>query len=160
MKSCKSSMHWIVFNNNLCYSMSELYDYNVLCGIWITNLHTVLRSNEMISRATDWKTRPNFSQPSSRIALVYQSFCSHTIADWLLYDWITKKLAEKQPAYHLLELATYAQFLLLSTKFFFCDPVVLESICYPTRAKRLINDGNTTRGLSKIWTGLLAHTDI
>ena len=27
--------------------------------------------------------RPNFSHPSSRIALVYQSFCSHTIADRL-----------------------------------------------------------------------------
>ena len=42
-------------------------------------------------------TRPNFSQPSSRIALVYQSFCSRMIADRLLYDWITeKKLVEKK----------------------------------------------------------------
>ena len=32
---------------------------------------------------------------------------------------------------------------------FFCDPVVLESICYHTRAKLLINDGNTTGGLRK-----------
>ena len=29
--------------------------------------------------------------PSSRIALVYQSVCSRTIADQLLYDWITEK---------------------------------------------------------------------
>ena len=36
---------------------------------------------------------------------------------------------------------------------FFCDPVVLESICYRTRAKRLINKDNTTGGLRKIWTG-------
>ena len=34
----------------------------------------------------DWKlelTRPNFARPSSRIALVYQFFCSRTIADQL-----------------------------------------------------------------------------
>ena len=36
---------------------------------------------------------------------------------------------------------------------FLCDPVVLESICYRTRAKRLINDSKTTRELRKIWTG-------
>ena len=36
---------------------------------------------------------------------------------------------------------------------FLCDPVVLESICYRTRAKRLINDSKTTGGLRKIWTG-------
>ena len=35
--------------------------------------------------------RPNFSQPSSCIALVYQSACSRTIADRLLYDWIAEK---------------------------------------------------------------------
>ena len=35
-------------------------------------------------------TRPNFCWPSSRIALVYESFCSRTIADQLLYDWITE----------------------------------------------------------------------
>ena len=36
---------------------------------------------------------------------------------------------------------------------FFCDPVVLESICYCTRAYRLINESNTTLGLRKICTG-------
>ena len=33
---------------------------------------------------------------------------------------------------------------------FFCDPVVIELICYRTRAKQLINEGNTTGGLKKI----------
>ena len=37
-------------------------------------------------------------------------------------------------------------------QFFFCDPVVLELICYCTRAKGLINEGNTTGGVRKIWT--------
>ena len=36
---------------------------------------------------------------------------------------------------------------------FLCDPVALQSICYRTRAKRLINKGNTTGGLKKIGTG-------
>ena len=36
---------------------------------------------------------------------------------------------------------------------FFCNPVVLESICYRKRAKRLKYQSNTTEGLRKIWTG-------
>ena len=36
-------------------------------------------------------TSPNFSQPSSRIALVYQSVCSRTIADRLQYGWMAEK---------------------------------------------------------------------
>ena len=36
---------------------------------------------------------------------------------------------------------------------FFCDPGILELICYRTRAKRLINEGSATGGLRKIWTG-------
>ena len=36
---------------------------------------------------------------------------------------------------------------------FFCDPVVIESICYRTRANRLINESIMTRGLREIWTG-------
>ena len=40
-------------------------------------------------------TRPNIFQPSSCIALVYQSICSRTIADRLQYNWIAEKnLAE------------------------------------------------------------------
>ena len=41
----------------------------------------------------------------------------------------------------------------LLDQIFFCDPVVSELICCRTRAKRLINEGNTTGGLRKIWTG-------
>ena len=33
--------------------------------------------------------------------------------------------------------------------FFFCDPAILESICYRQIANRLINDNNTTGGLKK-----------
>ena len=34
-----------------------------------------------------------------------------------------------------------------------CDPIVLKSICYRTKAYQLINESNTTGGLIKIWTG-------
>ena len=37
---------------------------------------------------------------------------------------------------------------------FLCDPVVLEWICYCTRAKRLINNSKMTGKLRKIWTVL------
>ena len=37
---------------------------------------------------------------------------------------------------------------------FLSHPVVLELICYRTRANQLINERNTTEGLKKIWTGL------
>ena len=38
-----------------------------------------------------------------------------------------------------------------------CDPVVLvESICYRSRANRLRNESNTTERLRKIWTGVYA----
>ena len=36
--------------------------------------------------------RPNFYQPFSRFALVYQSFCFRTIADRLYSDWIDRRL--------------------------------------------------------------------
>ena len=39
----------------------------------------------------------------------------------------------------------------------FCDSVVFESICFRTRAKRLRNNGNTTGGLRKIWTGVCEY---
>ena len=38
-------------------------------------------------------------------------------------------------------------------QFFFCDPVVLESICNRARAYQLINESNRTGGLGKIWKG-------
>ena len=43
-------------------------------------------------------------------------------------------------------------------QFFFCNPVILESICYRTRAKRLINDSKMTGELRKIWTGIDSYT--
>ena len=39
--------------------------------------------------------------------------------------------------------------------FFYLGPVVLESICYRTRAKRLINKINTTGGLKKFGRDML-----
>ena len=41
----------------------------------------------------------------------------------------------------------------LLDQIFFYDLVVIESICYRTKAKRLIYESNTTGGLKKIWTG-------
>ena len=37
----------------------------------------------------------------------------------------------------------------VTVQIFFCDPVVLESICFRTRANRLINESNTTGGMGK-----------
>ena len=42
-----------------------------------------------------------------------------------------------------------------STRFFFRDPVVSDSICYRTRANLLINERNTTGGLRKFGWALL-----
>ena len=42
---------------------------------------------------------------------------------------------------------------ILLDQMFSSDAIVLESICYRTRANRLINVSKTTRGLRKIWTG-------
>ena len=41
----------------------------------------------------------------------------------------------------------------IPVQIFSSDPVVIESICYRTRANRLINESNTTAALRKIWTG-------
>ena len=41
----------------------------------------------------------------------------------------------------------------LPVQIFFCDPVGIESICYRTRANRLINESILIAGLRKIWTG-------
>ena len=43
---------------------------------------------------------------------------------------------------------------------FLCDPVVLESICYGTRAKRLINESNTTGGQIKNLDGCRALASV
>ena len=81
---------------------SNISSFNVvlhcLSSIWSTvvvltsiYMHVVVENgfwlfSSFILRNKGAYTRPNFSQPSSRIALVNQSFCSHTIADRLLYD--------------------------------------------------------------------------
>ena len=41
-------------------------------------------------------TRPNFFEPCSHIALIYQSFCCRTIADRLFYNWIAEKNMDGQ----------------------------------------------------------------
>ena len=41
----------------------------------------------------------------------------------------------------------------IPVQLFIWDPFVLELICYHPRANRLINEGITTGGLRKIWTG-------
>ena len=53
-------------------------------------------------------SRPNFSQASSCIAIVYQSFCSSMIADWLNYDWIAGKKLDGHSAQFLPFLYCYA----------------------------------------------------
>ena len=45
-----------------------------------------------------------------------------------------------------------------SSGFFFCDPVVIESICYRTTAKQLRNESNTTGWQKKVWTGKFVIT--
>ena len=46
----------------------------------------------LASQITYWSSpSPNFFPPSSCIALIYQSFCSCTVADRLQYDWMAEK---------------------------------------------------------------------
>ena len=42
----------------------------------------------------------------------------------------------------------------LLDQFFFCDPVVIKTICCRSRAKRMINESNMTGWVEKIWTGI------
>ena len=51
----------------------------------------------------------NFFHPSSRIALVYQSFCSQATADRLYYDWIAEKnLVEEVSSWKsMVDIGTY-----------------------------------------------------
>ena len=46
----------------------------------------------------------------------------------------------------------------LPAQIFLSHPVVLELICFRTRAKRLINESNATEGLQKIWMGSTRQT--
>ena len=56
---------------------------------WLRKIWTGCKQN-IHTRAT----HPNFIQPFGRIALVFQSVCSCTRADWLYYDWIVDKCSE------------------------------------------------------------------
>ena len=40
-------------------------------------------------------SRPNIFLPSSRFAVVYQSFCSHSTSDRLYYEWIVEKNVDR-----------------------------------------------------------------
>ena len=116
--------------------------------------------------------RPNFYQPSSCIALVYQSvLLSYDNRSTLIRLDRRKKNWSRLSFYNTItychKVTYYMQIVmswLLRTiekrpslsildQIFSCDPTVLESICYRARAKRLINDSKTTGGLRKIWTG-------
>ena len=44
------------------------------------------------------------------------------------------------------------------SKFFPCNPVVMESVCYRTTAKRLLNESNTTGGLTFFLAGYIKLT--
>ena len=62
------------------------------------------------------------------------------------YSSIRKRKLEDSPV--SVRILLYLRSSRLPTRpIFFCDPVVLESICHRTSAKQLINKGNTTGGL-------------
>ena len=106
-------------------------------------------------------TRPKNILPSCRIA---QLFCCRTITDWVYYDWIAEIKSGRAGSKQSCETELWGwSIIILKTDFlreegatrpiFFCDPVILETICYRRRAYRLINESNTTGELRKIWTG-------
>ena len=79
------------------------------------------------------RTRPEFFLRPRLIRVVLLSYESKPTDIREQHDWMALKILEG----------------LVLDQFFFCDPVVLESICYCTRAKQLINESNTTRWLEK-----------
>ena len=130
---------------------------------WLRRIWTVGSRRNIVLTLSP---RPNFSYPSSPISLAYQSVCSCSRANQLQYDWIAEKNGRDWSNFsyrnvkidHVLLVTTelsrlqmgeFIQPLLYSTKNVFCDPVVLESICYCKRANRLINECNTTGELRK-----------
>ena len=75
-----------------------------------------------------------------------------SIHHFLLKQLLLSLLANKQR--DTVFFKTAPQVAAILDQIFWCDPVVLESICYCTRAKRLINDSKTTGELRKNWTGI------
>ena len=90
-------------------------------------------------------TRPK-KIPTRHIVVVYQSICSCTITDQLLYNRVTEKNLDGE--FHINNSSFYLAFPTTHPDFF-CNPVVLESICYRTRANQLRNEVNTTGGRKK-----------
>ena len=68
----------------LFYSIERVH-FNVLPAVSISRQQTPKGKKK-------FPFPPKFIQSSSRIALVYQSVCSRTIADRLQYNWIAKKM--------------------------------------------------------------------
>ena len=118
-------------------------------------------------------SRPNISQAPSCFALVFHLFCSCTISDQLYSNWIADKnldgfasmfvvlLAKRrslrqhhagQGVYLCLAMSPMKHTFPPRPDFFF-NPVVLELICYCTRANWLKYESNTTGRLLKNWTG-------
>ena len=126
-----------------------------------------------------YPTRPIFFLWSSRNRVDLLSYESKPTDKWGQYDWSAEKNLNGNPSrpsglililywlkHHILStehiLQTPKQLFALKLIFFpdsqldqifLCDLVVLESICYRTRAKQQINNSKTTGGLRKIWTG-------
>ena len=115
----------------------------------------------------------NFFLRSSCIRVDLQSYESKPIDKLEQYDWRAEKnldgyccLATNQSVSQCMTLIissiTTREALVVqcdsearsrTRPIFFCDIVILESIWYRTREKRLINESSMTRGLRKIWTG-------
>ena len=99
----------------------------------------------------EFNPRSNFSQPSSGIALAYQSFCSRRIVDRLYCNWIAEKIWTGRLLCQLNYLSIDSGF---SNKICYSDPVVFNSICHRTRAKRLVGGkkfGRVGQSFSQSW---------
>ena len=86
-------------------------------------------------------TRATYFQPSSCIALIYQSTRSCTIADRLQYEWAAEKNLDGNfihvAAKKLLGIRFHVQVI-------FWDSIVLQSSCYRTTENWLQYKSNTT----------------
>ena len=102
------------------------------------------------------RPNPNFGVTGNKGAfwwrlssIIYRLGVCHSQSTWQVMSLRYRPKIIQDPIY----LYSMALLSLKLDQIFFCDPVALESICYRTRAKRLINESNTTGGRKKIWTG-------
>ena len=113
-----------------------------------------------------------FFGPSSCIALVYRSICSRTIGDWLLIRLNRRKnldgkgrkvyilfKAKGHPFHPPIQSHSRPSCRHQNPSNFSSSPIVLESIWYRTRSKRLISKSNTTRCANFFWTGKLLYVE-